>query len=270
MAAGYTMSRPDSDDNHLTYGKLNDEIAMIMGGRIAEEVFMDDISTGASNDIQKATEIARKMVTLWGMSKKFGFMNLGQSEEIFVGRDYRTKNNYSDKTSAEIDGEIQKILDANYKRAKDIIESNKKVLEEMAQILLEKETIYTEEVDMIIAGKSKQEVIDYMDAKVLEQKQKDEKRKQEQEIAQKLQELEQKVKTAEFYLKNGKITQEDYARILKAKEEMAEEISNLAKMQNQSEQPTQTEGENLNQTNEEDKNLEQTENKEKKDEEEQN
>ena len=103
MAAGYTMSRPDSDDNHMTYGKLNDEIAMIMGGRIAEEVFMDDISTGASNDIQKATDIAKRMVTEWGMSSKFGFMNLGQKEEIFVGRDYQTKNSYSEKTASEID-----------------------------------------------------------------------------------------------------------------------------------------------------------------------
>ncbi len=227
MAAGYTMSRPDSDDNHMTQGKLNDEIAMIMGGRIAEEVFMDDISTGASNDIQKATEIARKMVTQWGMSQKFGFMNLSESEEIFVGRDYKTKNNYSDRTSAEIDEEIQKILKYNYDRAKKIIEENKEVLITMAEILLEKETIYTEEVDMIIEGKSKEEIIEYMDIKLAEQKEKDEKRKKEQEIIFKLAELEQKVKTAEFYLKNGKITAEDYEKILQAKQEMAEEIQKV-------------------------------------------
>ena len=233
MAAGYTMSRPDSDDNHLTYGKLNDEIAMIMGGRIAEEVFMDDISTGASNDIQKATEIARKMVTQWGMSKKFGFMNLGQSEEIFVGRDYKTKNNYSEKTSADIDGEIQKILKYNYDRAKSIIEANKDVLIEMAEILLVKETIYTEEVDMILAGKSRDEIIEYMDTKLAEQKERDEKRKKEQEIINKIQAIEQKVKTAEFYLKNGKISQADYDKILQAKNEMVEEIN---KLQNADEQ----------------------------------
>ena len=201
MAAGYTMSRPDSDDSHLTFGKLNDEIAMIMGGRIAEELFMDDISTGASNDIQKATEIARRMVTEWGMSKKFGFMNLGSSEEIFVGRDYRTKNNYSEKTSSEIDGEIQKILKANYDRAKDIIEANKDVLVQMAEVLLVKETIYTEEVDMILSGKTKEEVVEYMDKKLAEQKEKDEKLKKEQELFVQLDELEHKMKTAEFYLK---------------------------------------------------------------------
>ena len=203
-AGGYTMSRPSTDDNYMTFGKLNDEIAMMMGGRIAEEVFMDDISTGASNDIQKATELARKMVTNWGMSKKFGFMNLGSSTEIFVGRDYQTKNNYSDKTSAEIDVEIQIILKENYERAKEVILANKKELTTMAEVLLEKETIYTEEVDMIVSGKSKEEVFEIMDKKQAEQKEKEEKRKIEQEKLAKLQQIEQKLKTAEFYLKNGK------------------------------------------------------------------
>ena len=142
MAAGYTMSRPTSDDNHMTLGKLNDEIAVIMGGRIAEEIFMSDITTGASNDIQKASKIAKKMVTEWGMSQKFGFMNLGQSEEVFIGRDYQTKNNYSEKTASEIDEEIQRILSYNYQRAKKIIEDNKQAMEVMANVLLEKETIY--------------------------------------------------------------------------------------------------------------------------------
>ncbi len=227
MAAGYTMSRPDSDDSHMTYGKLNDEIAMIMGGRIAEEVFMDDISTGASNDIQKATDIAKRMVTEWGMSDKFGFMNLGQKEEIFVGRDYQTKNSYSEKTASEIDAEIHKILKYNYNRAKDIIEKNKDVLIEMAEILLVKETIYKEEVDLIIEGKSKEEVLEYMDKKQAEQKAKDEERKKKQEVYLKLQELEQKVKTAEFYFKNGKISKQDLDKLLLAKKEMEEEIKGL-------------------------------------------
>ncbi len=226
MAAGYTMSRPDSDDNHLTLGKLNDEIAMIMGGRIAEEIFMDDISTGASNDIQKATELARKMVTEWGMSKKFGFMNLSQGEEIFVGRDYKTKNNYSEKTSSEIDAEMQKILKYNYDRAKAILEENKKQVIEMAEILMQKETIYTEEVDMIVSGKSKEEILEHMEQKAAQQKEKDKKRKEQQEIAEKLAALEQKVRTAEFYLKNGKITEADFEKILKARNEMLEEINN--------------------------------------------
>ena len=230
MAAGYTMSRPDSDDNHMTYGKLNDEIAMIMGGRIAEEVFMDDISTGASNDIQKATDIAKRMVTEWGMSSKFGFMNLGQKEEIFVGRDYQTKNSYSEKTASEIDEEIHKILHNNYVRAKKIIEDNKDSLIEMAEILLVKETIYKEEVDLILQGKTKEEVLEYMDNKQAEQKAKDEERKKQQDAYNKLQDLEQKVKTAEFYYKNGKISKQDYDKLLEAKQDMESQIksSNVA------------------------------------------
>lgn len=231
MAAGYTMSRPQTDDSHMTYGKLNDEIAMIMGGRIAEEVFMDDISTGASNDIQKATEIAKRMVTEWGMSEKFGFMNLGQKEEIFVGRDYQTKNSYSEKTASEIDDEIHKILKNNYIRAKNIIEKNKEALIEMAEILLVKETIYKEEVDLIINGSSKEEVLDFMDKKQSEQKQKDEERKKKQETFIKLQDLEQKIKTAEFYYQNGKISKQDLEKLYEAKNEMELEIKKLDKQE---------------------------------------
>lgn len=226
-AGGYTMSRPSTDDNYMTFGKLNDEIAMMMGGRIAEQLFMEDISTGASNDIKKATELARKMVTEWGMSKKFGFMNLGSSEEIFVGRDYQTKNNYSDKTSSEIDGEVQKILKYNYDRAKEVIEANKNELITMAEILLEKETIYTEEVDMIVNGASKEEVFKSIESKLTAQKERQEKQKHEQESSAKLAELEQKLKTAEFYLKNSNISETDKNRIRKAKANLEEQINAL-------------------------------------------
>ena len=158
------------------------------------------------------------------MSKKFGFMDLGSSEELFVGRDYRTKNNFSDKTSAEIDEEVHKILTENYKRAKKIIEENKEILTEMAEILLVKETIYTEEVDMIMAGKTKEEVIEVMDKKLAEQKVKDEARKKEQEIANQISQLETKMRTAEFYLKEGRISQKDFEKIVQAKEDLLKEI----------------------------------------------
>ncbi len=227
MAAGYTMSRPDSDDSHMTFGKLNDEIAMIMGGRIAEEVFMDDISTGASNDIQKATEIAKRMVTEWGMSEKFGFMNLGQKEEIFVGRDYKSKVSYSEKTASEIDEEIHNILKQNYLRAKKIIEDNKADLVKMAEILLEKETIYKEEVDLIVNGASKEEVLEFITKKQSEQKAKDEERKKKQEVYVKLQDLDRKVKTAEFYYQSGKISKQDLDKLLEAKKEMELEIKQI-------------------------------------------
>ena len=233
-AGGYTMSRPLTDDNYLTFGKLNDEIAMMMGGRIAEEMFMDDITTGASNDIQKATEVARKMVTEWGMSDKFRFMNLGSSTEIFVGRDYKTKNEYSDKTSYDVDVEVQKILKYNYDRAKDILKENKSILITMAEILLEKQTIYTDEVGLIIQGKSKQEVLEIMDKKVAEQKKKDEQKKEQLVLEQQLNEQIQRVKTGEFYYKNGKITQADYNKILEAKQDIEKKLNKL-KNKNKSE-----------------------------------
>ena len=226
-AGGYTMSRPDTDDNYMTYGKLNDEIAMMMGGRIAEEVFMDDISTGASNDIQKATEVARKMVTEWGMSEKFGFMNLGSSGEIFVGRDYRTKNDFSDKTSADVDLEVQKILKANYNRAKDIIVSNKQVLITMAEVLLEKQTIYTDEVNLILDGKSKEEVLDIMARKEQENNERNKAKKELFDLEQKLKEQEQRLKTGEFYFKNGKITEADFNKIKETKEKLEKQLKEL-------------------------------------------
>ena len=218
MAAGYTMSRPDSDDNHMGKLKLNDEIAMMMGGRLSEELFMDDISTGASNDIKRATEVARKMVTLWGMSDKFGFMSFGSEEEIFVGRDYQSKNDYSESVAAQIDAEVKKILDYNYARAKKILQDNKKYVKEMAELLLEKDTIYKEEVDMILAGKSKQEIIDYMDEQEKIRREKEQKARIEGEIEKKVKEIDQKVKTAEVYLKEGIITKKDYDLILKERE----------------------------------------------------
>lgn len=237
MAAGYTMSRPESDDNHMGKLKLNDEIAMMMGGRLSEELFMDDISTGASNDIKRATEVARKMVTLWGMSDKFGFMSFGSEEEIFVGRDYQSKNDYSETVAAEIDGEVKKILDYNYARAKKILQENKKYVKEMAELLLEKNTIYKEEVDMILAGKSKEEIIAHMDEQEKIRREEEQKARIEGEIVKKMKEIDQKVKTAEMYLKEGIITQKDYDLILKERDnalKKLEENKNVGEQENKS------------------------------------
>lgn len=107
MAAGYTITLPENDDNHMTKGKLLDDIAMMLGGRAAEEIVIQDISTGASNDIQRATQLARKMVTEWGMSDSIGNMYLGSSEEVFLGRDYQTHLNYSEEVAAKIDEEVK-------------------------------------------------------------------------------------------------------------------------------------------------------------------
>ncbi len=244
MAAGYTMSRPESDDNHMGKLKLNDEIAMMMGGRLSEELFMDDISTGASNDIKRATEVARKMVTLWGMSGKFGFMSFGSEEEIFVGRDYQSKNDYSETVAAEIDAEVKKILDYNYARAKKILQENKKYVKEMAELLLEKNTIYKEEVDMILAGKSKEEIIAHMDEQEKIRREQEQKARIEGEIAKKMKEIDQKVKTAEMYLKEGIITQKDYDLILKERENALKKLKENKNVGEQENKPNEQNSEN--------------------------
>ena len=244
MAAGYTMSRPESDDNHMGKLKLNDEIAMMMGGRLSEELFMDDISTGASNDIKRATEVARKMVTLWGMSDKFGFMSFGSEEEIFVGRDYQSKNDYSETVAAEIDAEVKKILDYNYARAKKILQENKKYVKEMAELLLEKNTIYKEEVDMILAGKSKEEIIAHMDEQEKIRREQEQKARIEGEIAKKMKEIDQKVKTAEMYLKEGIITQKDYDLILKERDNALKKLEENKNVGEQENKPNGQDSEN--------------------------
>lgn len=147
MAAGYTITLPENDDNHMTKGKLLDTIAMMLGGRAAEEIVIQDISTGASNDIQRASKIARKMVTEWGMSEEIGNMYLGASEEVFLGRDYQTQLNYSDAVAAKIDEEVKKILDSQYKVALDILNDHRAIMDEMVKALFDKETIYEDEIN---------------------------------------------------------------------------------------------------------------------------
>ncbi|HAJ77514.1 MAG TPA: zinc metalloprotease, partial [Clostridiales bacterium] len=159
MAGGYTMSRPDNDDNYATYGKLNDMICTLMGGRIAEEIIFKDITTGASNDIEKATKLARRMVTQFGMSSKLGFINLGSTSEIFIGRDYQNQVEYSEKTAGIIDEEVQKILKENYEKATKLLTDNLDKLHAMAELLLKVETIYNEEVNKVMEGVSNEEII---------------------------------------------------------------------------------------------------------------
>lgn len=163
MAAGYTLTRPENDDSHITRNKLIDMVTMMLGGRAAEEIVIKDISTGASNDIERASNIAKKMVTQWGMSKAIGNMYLGGDKEVFLGRDYGTTHSYSDQLGGVIDSEIKMILDSCYEKALQILKDNRAIMDNMVKVLFEKETIYTEEVNMLFDGKTADEVIAYID-----------------------------------------------------------------------------------------------------------
>jgi len=154
MAAGYTLTRPDTDDSHVTKNKLLDNICMMLGGRAAEEIVIKDISTGASNDIQRASSIARSMVTEWGMSDVIGNMYLGSDHEIFIGKTYGQHSDVSETMSGLVDGEIKKIIDEMYKRALGILEKHRDVMEKMVTLLYEKETIFKDEVDALFDGAS--------------------------------------------------------------------------------------------------------------------
>ncbi len=163
QAAGYTMTRPDSDDNHLTKAKLLDDIVMTLGGRVAEELIIKDISAGASGDIQAVSKRARLMVTEWGMSEKVGPISYASDKEIFIGRDMASHVTYSEQTAAIIDQEVQDIISSSLAKARDLLAKNKKLLDNMARLLVERETIFSEEVDMLMEGKSVDEIIKFMD-----------------------------------------------------------------------------------------------------------
>lgn len=163
MAAGYTLTRPENDDSHITRGKLIDLITMMLGGRAAEEIVIHDISIGASNDIQRAFGIAKSMVTEWGMSKAIGNMFLGGEKEVFLGKNYGETHSYSEELGAIIDREIKKILDECYVESLRIIKENRVILDSMVKVLYEKETLYTDEVNMLFEGKSAEEVCEVID-----------------------------------------------------------------------------------------------------------
>ncbi len=189
-AAGYTMGASSEDTKHYSRNRLNALIQSLMGGRIAEELIIKDITTGAENDIKRATELATKMVTEFGMSEKLGFISYGSSDEVFIGRDYQKSKTYSEQTAFDIDSEIQKILNENYKKAKKVLENNLDKLHNIATLLIEKETLYKEEVDLVIAGESPEEIIKIIDKKLKadarkraklrkERKEREEKRREE-------------------------------------------------------------------------------------------
>ena len=152
MAGGYTMYRPDEDKNFMSKVEMEESIVGLLGGRVAESIVLDDISTGASNDIERASKIARDMVTKYGMSDTLGTITFGSGqEEVFLGRDWTQTKNYSEETSAKIDEEVKKIIDKAYNRAKELLTMHSDKLHTVANILLEKEKIDGEEFDAIFA-----------------------------------------------------------------------------------------------------------------------
>ena len=158
QAAGYTMTRPDNDDDHITINKLKGNLAMTMGGRAAEEIVIEDISAGAVGDIKQATNIARKMVMEWGMSKELGPVYYGSNQEVFLGRDYQSTHTYSEEIAAKIDKEVSDLLEEAHSKALQLLGDHRSVMDVMVRVLLECETIYSEEVEMIMKGASADEV----------------------------------------------------------------------------------------------------------------
>ncbi len=153
MAGGYTMYRPNEDKSFMSKTEMEEHIVSLLGGRVAEKLILNDISTGASNDIERATSIAKAMVTKYGMSERIGTITLGSSqEEVFLGRDFAQAKEYSEETAAIIDEEIKKIIDTGYKRAEDILRANIDKLHAIAGVLLEKEKIDGDEFEAIING----------------------------------------------------------------------------------------------------------------------
>ena len=163
-AGGFTMTRPEKDRSYYSKNFMLDDICMGLGGRVAEEIVIKDISSGASGDIKQVTKFARAMVTEFGMSEKLGLISYSDdSQPMFIGRDMATQRAYSDETAKMIDDEVRSIVNEQHERARKLLTENRAILDNMARVLIERETIYTEEVDMLIEGKSYDEVIKYMD-----------------------------------------------------------------------------------------------------------
>ena len=166
-AAGYTMTRPETDDNDISYNKLIDNICMSLGGRVAEELVIQDVTTGASADLQHVSEIARRMVTQWGMSDKLGLVAYDSDQPVFMGMEYgnQSRGGYSQETAATIDNEIRRLITEAHTRATKLLKENRSILDNMSRVLVEKETIYTEEVAMLMKGASYKDVVKAMEEK---------------------------------------------------------------------------------------------------------
>lgn len=152
-AGGFTMYLPEEDRSYRSKTEMEETIVRLLGGRVAEKLALDDISTGASNDIERATKVARAMVTTYGMSDALGPMTYGTNdEEVFLGRDFNKIRNYSEEVAAKIDNEMRRIIDNAYHKTESLLSSNMEKLDRVAQALLEKETITGKEFEMLFDG----------------------------------------------------------------------------------------------------------------------
>lgn len=154
-AGGFTMHLPKEDRSYMSKSHMEEQIVVLLGGRVAEKLVLDDISTGASNDIERATKIARAMVTHYGMSEKLGPMTYGDDEnEVFIGRDLGRSKNYSEQIAAEIDNEMRQIINTAFDKAQRLLQDNMDKLHKVAELLIEKETINSEEFEKIFGNES--------------------------------------------------------------------------------------------------------------------
>ena len=154
MAGGYTMHLPTEDKSYQSRNEMREELIVLLGGRVAEEIVFDDITTGASNDIERVTRMARKMVCEWGMSDAIGTLSIGETgEEVFIGREWVQNKNYSEETARLVDAEVKRIVEEAHARCVKLLQDNRAALDRIAQALLERETISGEELDLLMENK---------------------------------------------------------------------------------------------------------------------
>ena len=228
-AGGYTLTLDEEDRTHTTKQKLLDALTMMLGGRAAEEVMLNDITTGASNDIERATSLARKMVAEWGMSEKFGLVSFGQGNQIFVGRDYQQTKGYSEQMAKDIDAETKKIVDEAHEKAIKILTGKKDLITSLQTILLDKETIYHEEFKLLYDGASVEEVSKIMTENEQAKQKYQEDAKKSAIAEKKNKEINSLLETAEASLRVGLISQQDFDKI---KQELAQQAKTIDNQEN--------------------------------------
>ena len=201
-AGGFTMILPKEDKYYGTKTSMREQIIHLLGGRVAEMLTLDDISTGASNDIMRATEIAKDMVTKYGFSDKLGPVNYSSSDEVFLGKDFSTRQNYSEETASEIDEEVKNIVEACFEEAKAILSEHMDKLQTVAEALLEIETLSGEQFELLYSGKmTAQELV--ADVQMKEDERREKNAAEAEESARLLREAEEReAREAEAALNN--------------------------------------------------------------------